>query len=228
MVAALSTLYRVIFILCLLQIVSGIWTMHSFGFEETGQSSSSSSMQFHESPFWSRGIAAHVDDFRTIYWRGDVSPVCFHSSLPPQGLLLIHFASAQSTRRTNHRFSRIDKHIQMLTTLLMAGFLILLTATIFLFTRGHEVLAPCVADMFTGSTCGPIIVDLALPVIILVILLSAVNRISSRARAIHGDARIELPPPPPPPPTLVPAWSLGNVAETEEGDRGGIRLSNPL
>ncbi|KAJ6461920.1 hypothetical protein C8R47DRAFT_1327335 [Mycena vitilis] len=190
MAASLSALYRIVSTLCLIQIVSGIVTMRSFGWNETGES-----------------------QLMLIFYALFV-------------IVSLHQLSA-STRHNGHRLSRVDKHIQSLTTLLMGGVLILLTATIFLFTRGSEtVFPPCVAERFMSRRCAPIVIDLALPAVTVGILLSAVNRVARRARAIHGDERVPLPPPPPPPEVLVPAWSLGHVSETQQDLAGTIRLWN--
>ncbi|KAJ7935753.1 hypothetical protein B0H13DRAFT_1947123 [Mycena leptocephala] len=192
----LSSIYQLVSLLCVFEIVSGAWTIASFGFGETGESQ---------------------------------LMLMFYAAFSVVAL----YPLTTSVHRTDHRLSRVDKHVQALSVLLMGWFLILLTATIFLFTRGHDRVLPlCFTDTFQvlSVRCTSIVIDLTLPVAIIAILFSAVCRIALRARAIHGDEMVPLPPPPPPPPPpvqLVPAWALGNVAETEESGRYRILLDNP-
>ncbi|KAJ7862412.1 hypothetical protein B0H14DRAFT_2575480 [Mycena olivaceomarginata] len=111
------------------------------------------------------------------------------------------------------RLSRVDNDIQALATLLMAGFMIhaylircFLGHNLPFHTRTHSNPSRR-GQVYEPYMCARIVLNLTLSVAIFAIFLSVMNRISTRSRA---------PLPPPPPPKLVPAWSLGTVAETKE------------
>ncbi|KAJ7464864.1 hypothetical protein B0H11DRAFT_2269093 [Mycena galericulata] len=129
---------------------------------------------------------------------------------------------AKYTRNDGHRFSRVDNHIRGLALLMVIWVGATCIAVVFLLAFGTEtVLFPCARDMFMSSRCAPIVLDITLPIANIAIAIYAVGRIARRARQIHGVERVELPPPPPSPPTLVPAWLLGTVSETESN---GVKL----
>ncbi|KAJ7922013.1 hypothetical protein B0H13DRAFT_1984089 [Mycena leptocephala] len=131
----LSSIYQLVSVLCVFEIVSGAWTIASFGFGETGESQ---------------------------------LMLMFYAAFSVAAL----YPLTTSAHRTDHRLSRVDKHVQALSVLLMGWFLILLTATIFLFTRGHDRVLPlCFTDTFQvlSVRCTPIVIDLTLPVAIIAI-----------------------------------------------------------
>ncbi|KAJ7464095.1 hypothetical protein FB451DRAFT_1264642 [Mycena latifolia] len=92
-------------------------------------------------------------------------------------------------RRTDQRFSRVDKHIEGLGMLLCFWILDFVAAGVFLFTRaGTTVLSPCFSDWFMTARCAPLAVGIALPLAVCATLLYMIVRIGWRARAMHGDA----------------------------------------
>ncbi|KAJ6563307.1 hypothetical protein DFH09DRAFT_1364121 [Mycena vulgaris] len=171
-----SSLYRFVYILCLLQIISSAWTIYEFVFNATGES-----------------------QMMLILYTAVTIP------------LVIQLAMSTGSTRT--RYSRVYDHMQRIFFLVFSWFL---GSTpfetpylpLFLAARGSEtVLSPCAAERFMAARCVPIALDVALPVAIC----ATPRRIMLRARAIHGEENVALPPP------LIAAAASG-----ETGSRVGL------
>ncbi|KAF7344124.1 hypothetical protein MVEN_01702200 [Mycena venus] len=70
----------------------------------------------------------------------------------------------------------------------------------------------CVLGGFGSFTCAPLGVLVFLPVVEILIGLSAAFMVRHRAIARHGKEKIEVPPPPP---KFAAAWTLGEVMELD-------------
>ncbi|KAF7360070.1 hypothetical protein MVEN_00735100 [Mycena venus] len=191
---SLSSLYCLVSILCVLQILSSILTMSNFEFGETCKS-----------PF-----SLQLDLIST-----QVPSQFFHICYAGYALGAMQYL-IPATRRTDHPRSNVNDHISSLASVVLAGFLAYLVASMLIFAPDN-VIPPCVANRFMSVQCAPLMLDLTVPVAIVAILLFAVFRIHHLSRAIYGNELIALSPPPPPPTVLVPAWGMGTVAEVAQG-----------
>ncbi|KAJ7444309.1 hypothetical protein FB451DRAFT_1294293 [Mycena latifolia] len=75
-----------------------------------------------------------------------------------------------------------------------------------------ELLIHCVLGGFGSFTCTPLGVLVFLPVVEILIGLSAAFMVRHRALARHGKEKVEVPPPPP---KFAAAWTLGEVMELD-------------